>query len=60
MDDIKFYLINRLREPSTWRGILALLTAAGVAISPEQIEAVVTTGLALIGLIGVFTSDKPK
>lgn len=58
MDEIKSYLLNRLREASTWRGILALLTAAGVAISPEQIESIVTAGLALIGVVGVFASDK--
>lgn len=52
------YVIERLKEPSTWRGLLALATAAGVTISPEQSEAVIAAGLALIGLIGVFAKDK--
>jgi len=55
---MKTYLIERLKEPSTWRGLTALLTAVGVALSPEQVNAIVSTGLALIGLLGVFTKDK--
>ncbi len=59
MSDIKQYLLDRLREASTWRGIMALLMAAGVALSPAQIEAIITAGLSVIGVIGVFFSDKP-
>jgi len=55
---MKSYLLERLREPSTWRGLTALLTAVGVALSPEQINAVVSAGLALMGVLGVFTKDK--
>lgn len=54
---MKSYILSRLKEPSTWRGILALLTAAGVALSPEQAEAVITVGLALIGVAGAFFPD---
>jgi hypothetical protein len=31
------YIYARLSEPSTWRGIIALVTAAGVALSPDQV-----------------------
>lgn len=55
---MKDFILNRGKEASTWRGIVALLTAAGVALSPEQGEAVVALGLAVIGAIGVFTADK--
>jgi hypothetical protein len=55
---MKQYLLERLAEASTWRGITALLIAVGVALSPEQIDAIVATGLAVIGLLGVFTKDK--
>jgi hypothetical protein len=58
MTDITNFILDRLDEPSTWRGFIALLTAAGVALSPEQADAIVATGLALIGLFGVFTKDK--
>jgi hypothetical protein len=58
MTDLTDYILDRLDEPSTWRGFIALLTAVGIVLSPEQVEAVVATGLALIGLFGVFTKDK--
>lgn len=52
------FLKERFGEASTWRGLVALVTAAGVAISPEQEAAIISAGLAFIGLIGVFTRDK--
>lgn len=55
---MKAYLIERFKEASTWRGIVALLTAIGVTLSPEQGEAIVALGLAAIGTLGVFTADK--
>jgi hypothetical protein len=55
---MKDFILARGKEASTWRGIVALLTAAGVALSPEQADAVVALGLAVIGAIGVFTADK--
>lgn len=50
-------IIDRLNEASTWRGIVALITAAGVAISPTQQAAIVATGLAVMGLLGAFVPD---
>lgn len=54
----KQYLIDRLKERSTWLGIIALLTACGAPIAPESIDHIVTVGLALAGLVGIFTADK--
>lgn len=47
-------------EPSTWRGIVYLLSATGIAISPEQQGAIVSAGLAVAGAIGLFIKDKAK
>jgi len=55
---MKNFILERGKESSTWRGIVAIITAAGVALSPEQGEAIVALGLAVIGAIGVFTADK--
>lgn len=55
---LKDYVLNRLREPSTWRGFLALLTAVGVTLNPEQQTAVIALGMALIGAVGVFLPDE--
>ena len=51
------YLLDRLSEPSTWRGFIMLATGFGVAMSPETIEQVVVAGTAMTGLIGMFSTD---
>jgi hypothetical protein len=53
----KKYIKARLREPSTWRGVILLLTAVGVPIAPAMGEAVITVGLALAGGVGVVMPD---
>ena len=55
---MKNFILARGKEASTWRGLVALLTAVGVSISPDQADAIVALGLAVIGAIGVFTADK--
>jgi len=50
MNAVIKYLRNRLQEPSTWRGILLLLTALGVSIRPDLWEGIVTLGIALAGI----------
>lgn len=57
---MKKFFLNRLKEPSTWRGIVACLTAFGLALEPNQKEAIITAGLAVIGLLGTFLPDATK
>ena len=52
------YIYDRLCEASTWRGIIAFLTAAGITISPDMTDKIVAAGLAVIGIIGMFFKDK--
>jgi hypothetical protein len=52
------YIFERLREPSTWRGLAALATAFGLKVAPEMQEGVIGTGLAVIGLINVIRKEK--
>ena len=52
------YIIARLKEASTWRGIIGLLTAMGVTISPELIDKIIAAGMALMGVVGMFFKDK--
>ena len=54
------YIINRLKEASTWRGFALLLTAFGVHIAPELQEAVIAAGVGVAGLIGVAFPDKKE
>jgi len=46
-----------ITEPSTWRGLVWLLTAAGLAVSPDQQAAIAAAGMALAGAIGAFFTD---
>ena len=55
---MKQYLVERMKEPSTWRGIILLLTAVGVPIAPELQSVIISAGLGLAGLVGAVTSDK--
>lgn len=55
---MKQYILDRAKEPSTWRGVIMLLTAIGVPIAPAMADAIVAAGLAIAGLIGVVSPDK--
>lgn len=52
---LKDYILDRAKEPSTWRGLCLFLTAIGVPVAPEYMEAIVSVGLSLSGLIGMLT-----
>jgi len=55
---MKQYILDRAKEPSTWRGLILVLTALGVPLAPAMAEAIVSVGLAVAGLVGVATPDK--
>ncbi len=52
------YVIKRLQEPSTWRGIVAFISGLGVTLTPEYKEAIIGAGLGVMGLIGMLSRDK--
>ena len=43
--------------PSCWKGLFAILTAAGITFAPDHQQAIITAGLAVIGAIQVFVDD---
>jgi hypothetical protein len=51
------WLLARLSEPSTYRGLVFVFSAAGVSLSPDQSAAIITAGGAAIGLIEVFRAE---
>jgi hypothetical protein len=53
-----FYILDRLSENSTWRGILLVATGLGVSLSPQHQEAIVGAGLGLVGAINIFRKGK--
>ncbi len=58
MTSLLAWLRGRLRERSTWLGLTSLITACGMALSPEQVEAIAAIGLALGGVLAAFTADR--
>ena len=55
---MRAYLVERLREPSTWRGLTLLLTALGVPLAPGVSDAIIAAGLGIAGLIGALAPDR--
>lgn len=51
------FVVARLSEASTFKGIFLLLTAAGVTLAPELQAAITAVGLSLTGLVGVIVPD---
>jgi hypothetical protein len=50
-------VLTRLKQESTWRGLLTVATLAGWHLSPDQAEAIITTGVSLVAAINVFKND---
>ncbi len=57
MKNLLTFLLDRSKEKSTWVGLIAVLSAVGVALSPDQQEAIITAGVAIAGVISVFTKE---
>lgn len=53
------WIWNRLKERTTWQGIITVLTGVGASISPELAEHIISAGVALVGLIW-FAVKEPE
>jgi hypothetical protein len=53
------FIVSKLKEKSTYAGLLALLSAAGLVIDPEQFGAIATVIVALVGAFEVFRKERP-
>ena len=54
------WVTERLTEPSTWRGLTLLGTAAGVYVSPQMIETMVAVGGGIYSMILLVKKDSSK
>lgn len=54
---ILHWILDRLKERSTWVGLTTAITAIGVGLSPEEASAIATAGVAVAGAIIAFTKD---
>lgn len=51
------YMVERLNEPSTFRGLLLLATALGAKMTPEVSNMIIENGLLIAGAVAIFTPD---
>ena len=51
-------LIARLKEVSTWQGIIAVLTGFGFVVSPELSDGIIGIGVAVFGLVSVIWKER--
>jgi hypothetical protein len=51
------YILARLKEPSTWRGITTLAGVVGVTLSPQHWDAIASATIGIIGLIELIRRE---
>lgn len=51
------YILARLSESSTYRGAIFLLGGFGIAVAPEQANAIAAASMAIVGAINVFRKE---
>jgi hypothetical protein len=54
----KKYILERMREPSTWRGVALLAAASGITVAPAMWEHIAAIGMAISGLIGMLAPER--
>lgn len=52
------YIIQRLREPSTWSGLGMLAVSLGLGIPPGTLEAITSIGVGVAGLASILLREK--
>lgn len=52
------FLLARLKEPSTYAGLGALLAAFGIHLDPGVLQAAIQLVAAVAGLLAVLTPEK--
>jgi hypothetical protein len=60
MSSILAYIVNRMKEPSTYAGLAALLGVVGLKVAPDQLNAIITVLTGIAGAIAVFVPDLNK
>lgn len=57
LQGLVLYGLRRLKEPSTWQGILLGTTAVSVHVSPEMANYIMTIGIGAAGLVTTVLPD---
>ena len=53
------WILDRVKERSTWMGLFLLAGAVGLAVTPEHKELVITAATAVVAVIAALARDKP-
>lgn len=54
------FILNRLKQPSTYRGLAVLAGILGYGISPELADAIGITVASALAAIEIFRNEKPQ
>lgn len=49
------YILDRIKEPSTWAGVAVLLTAIGIEISAEKLASI---GAAIAAILSIVMRER--
>ncbi len=55
---LKLIELLKLNQPSTWRGLISLLSGVGVALSPELVEHIIALAVSAFGIVEIVRSEK--
>lgn len=58
MKMLKLIEVLKLNQPSTWRGLISLLSGLGFAISPELAEHIIALAVSAFGVVEVIRNEK--
>ena len=59
MNFVRDYILPRLKERSTYVGLVALATALGITVDPAYVDVALAVGAAIGGVIGIVWKDAP-
>lgn len=59
MNFVRDYILPRLKERSTYVGLVALATAFGIVIDPALVDVALAVGAGIGGVIAIVWKDKP-
>ena len=54
------YIISRLKEPSSWAAIAAVIAGFGLQLDGELLQHISALGVAAAGLAGFLLQEKKK
>lgn len=52
-----FWVLARMKEPSSWAGLVGLVSSLGMVVSPAQAAGIAQFGVALASLILLFMPE---